>query len=221
MDNTYTKDQEQIKIDFTVFFSNWKILAKILFSFFQFFIVSVVYYGISLNTDSLGGNPYLNFFYSALAELAGIAASQWILKNVGRRLPYLINFLIIGVSLIAIGFVSENLTLVVLFLIGKFSIAFNFNAIEVVVAESHPTVIRNSVFNFCGVAEGLGSTLSTYVSLLAVIWMPLPYIAYGVAALFAGVTQFVLIPETKDLKLPEDLADVFESDCKVRASAKE
>ena len=217
--NNKQEEQDENKIDFRVFFSNWKLLGKIFFSFLQFFIVTLVYYGIGLNTDNLSGNPYLNFLYSASVEMTSLVASQYFLKHVGRKIPYLFNFLMVGLSLIAIGFVPENMpsAVRVLVLTGKFFISSNFNALEMMVAESFPTVIRNSVLSLCFVAEGFGSTLSTYLALLSAYWMPLPYIVYGVLSAFAGITYFLIMPETKDLDMPENLSDVIQLSSKVKA----
>ncbi len=42
----------------------------------NWFTNSFVYNGLSYNIDVLGGDPYLNFLYSSLAELAGVASNS-------------------------------------------------------------------------------------------------------------------------------------------------
>ena len=37
------------------------------------FTNAFIYAGLSFNLDVLGGDPYLNYLYSSLAELAGVA----------------------------------------------------------------------------------------------------------------------------------------------------
>lgn len=184
-----------------------------LVSLLQWFTNSFVYYGISLNTDILGGDPYLNFLYSTIVELLGVTASQFILNRFGRKIPYLVNFLMIAISLIAIGFVPQNISwlIIVLVLIAKFSISFNFNAIYVITAESYPTVIRNTALSFCSIAARIASTMSPYVALLSASWKPLPFVLYGALAALAGITYFLFMPETKDIDLPENLSDIMES----------
>ena len=172
---------------------------------------SFVYFGISLNTGSLGGNPYLNFLYAAIVELAGILASHFILNKFGRKIPYVGNWVLIAISLTAIGFVPRNLNwlIIVLVLIAKFSASFNFNAIYIITSESYPTIIRNTAMATCSVAARIASTLSPYITLLSVYWEPLPYIVFGAVAAIAGLSFLLFIPETKDKPLPETLEDML------------
>ena len=75
-------------------------------------------------------------------------------------------------------------------------------------AESYPTVIRNTALSFCSVAGRISSTISPYVALLgSVSFEALPYILYSGFAAVSGLLYFFLMPETKDLDLPEDLDD--------------
>jgi OCT family organic cation transporter-like MFS transporter 4/5 len=201
-----------------VFFTNKKILGRILVSILQWTTNPFVYYGLSLSTDVLGGNPYLNYLLSSIVELAGALACQYFLQKVGRTRPYFINFLMVAVSLIAIGFVPENMTwlIVILFLVGKFSISFNFNAIYIITAESYPTIIRNSIMSVCSASGRIGAMLSPYVSLLAAYWTPLPFVLFGACSAFAGILDFLIRPETKDVDLPESLADIIPSSSHVK-----
>ena len=57
-------------------FKNRKILLIIFASMINWFTNSFVYNGLSYNIDVLGGDPYLNFLYSSLAELAGVASKS-------------------------------------------------------------------------------------------------------------------------------------------------
>ena len=66
---------------------------------------SLVYYGISLNTGVLAGDPYLNATYSALVELLAIVTCHFAIGRFGRKYPYSLNMLLAGVSLIVIQFV--------------------------------------------------------------------------------------------------------------------
>ena len=109
MDNEKRDDKKnEKKIGFSIFFSNWKVLTKMLVMMCQWFCVDLVYYGISLNTDVLGGDPYLNFLYFTIVEFFSMVACQFILERYGRKLPYLINFFMIAFSLTVIGFVPVS-----------------------------------------------------------------------------------------------------------------
>lgn len=51
------------------------------------FATSFSYYGISLHTNDLGGNPHLNLAISGGTEYLACAAAIVVTKMFGRRLP--------------------------------------------------------------------------------------------------------------------------------------
>jgi OCT family organic cation transporter-like MFS transporter 4/5 len=104
----------------------------------------MVYYGISMSTSSLNGDPYLNAIYMSLVEFAAIIVCQFAISRFGRKRPYAINMLLGGVSLLVIQFVPSEAPLFVniLALISKFAISFTYSAIYIVTAE----VITHSIF---------------------------------------------------------------------------
>ncbi len=70
-----TTTSDSIKRKLSIF-KNKKILLIIIASMINWFTNSFVYNGLSYNIDVLGGDPYLNFLYSSLAELAGVASKS-------------------------------------------------------------------------------------------------------------------------------------------------
>ena len=78
--------------------------------FFNWFVNSGTYYGLSLGSPDLiaGGNPYINFFLSAAVEIPAYFINLNLLNRVGRRLS-LAGFLLFGgLVLLAIYFVPEK-----------------------------------------------------------------------------------------------------------------
>lgn len=57
--------------------------------------INIGYFGLSLNTSNLSGNPFMNCFLSAVAEVPAYIVSIWLLKKFPRR-PLLSAFLVIG-----------------------------------------------------------------------------------------------------------------------------
>ena len=49
------------------------------------FVVSMTYYGLSLNVDNLGGSLRLNFLISCTVELAGYVTAWLLLERLGRK----------------------------------------------------------------------------------------------------------------------------------------
>ena len=60
-----------------------------------------VYYGLSLNTSNLGGNPYLNFMLNGAVEIPGYICCGIVCKYLGRVLPLAVSFFMTGAVLLA------------------------------------------------------------------------------------------------------------------------
>ena len=50
--------------------------------------MGLVYYGISLNIGSFGGNIYVTYMISGVIDLVSGLASLWVLKKYGRYESY-------------------------------------------------------------------------------------------------------------------------------------
>ncbi|KAK7105610.1 hypothetical protein V1264_016969 [Littorina saxatilis] len=66
-------------------FTNPTTLIRTLIIFVNWVVVTMVYYGLSLNVGSLGGSIYLNNFLSSLAELIGYCVALAGLGRLGRK----------------------------------------------------------------------------------------------------------------------------------------
>ena len=141
-----------------IFFKSKKIMFVTLVLLLNWITNTLVYYGISFNTDRLAGDPYLIFFLSSIAEGLAYVACEFTLERFGRKWPYFINMAIAGVSLLSVAFVPDSLAwlVTVLALIGKFGISFTFNTVYVVTAEKYPTSIRNSAVSICSGLSSVG-----------------------------------------------------------------
>ena len=59
-----------------------------------------IYYGLSLNTSDLGGNPYINFLIAAAVEIPAYIFQIWSLGKFGRIKPYSFSMILGGVVLL-------------------------------------------------------------------------------------------------------------------------
>ena len=60
----------------------------------------MVYYGLSLNTSNLGGDPYVNFAIAGAVEIPANLLCMLILQFFGRRIPLCVSLVLAGVSLL-------------------------------------------------------------------------------------------------------------------------
>ena len=76
--------------------------------FFNWFVNSGTYYGLSLSTSDLGGNPYINFLISAAVEIPANLLVLLVLNRFGRKIPLCLFMLLAGVTLLATGFIAKD-----------------------------------------------------------------------------------------------------------------
>ena len=77
--------------------------TKTLILYYNWFVNSFAYYGLSLNMGKLtgGANIYINFTISGVVEIPAYSAAIVILLYWGRRVPYFVSILLCGLSLLA------------------------------------------------------------------------------------------------------------------------
>merc|ERR1711923_443659 len=82
------KDEPAKKYAFSDLVKHPNMCCKSLTLFFNWFVCSGTYYGLSLSASNLGGNPYINFLIYAAVEIPAYAFNLVVLNNprVGRRL---------------------------------------------------------------------------------------------------------------------------------------
>ena len=127
--------------------------CKSLTLFFNWFVISGTYYGLSLSASNLGGNPYINFFISAAVEIPAYAINLLVLNKprIGRRLALCFPLMVAGLALTITIFVPKNYTglLITLSMLGKLAITSAYGVVYVFSAEIYPTVIRNVGIGAC------------------------------------------------------------------------
>ncbi|XP_040907197.1 solute carrier family 22 member 4 [Toxotes jaculatrix] len=173
--------------------------------------INVGYFGLSLNTSNLSGNPFMNCFLSATTEVPAYVVSTWLLKKCPRR-ALLSLFLIIGGGvLLLIQFIPDTLQYVALALemTGKFGFTMAFSIVYIYTAEIYPTVLRNVGMGMCSSAARIGSITAPYVIYLGTYNKALPYILMGSLTLASSVVNFFL-PETLNKDLPETVEEMQE-----------
>uniref|UniRef100_A0A8C6TLI3 Solute carrier family 22 member 5 n=1 Tax=Neogobius melanostomus TaxID=47308 RepID=A0A8C6TLI3_9GOBI len=168
--------------------------------------INIGYFGLSLNTSNLSGDPFMNCFLSAISEVPAYVVSAWLLKKCPRRRLLSIFLLIGGGVLLLIQFIPETLQSVALALemTGKFGFTMAFGTVYIYTAELYPTVIRNVGMGMCSSAARVGSITAPYVIYLGTYNKILPYIVMGSLTMVSCVVNLFL-PETLNKDLPETI----------------
>ncbi|XP_055954392.1 organic cation transporter protein [Patella vulgata] len=186
-------------------------MAKISLNiWFNWFANALVYYGLSLNTENLVGDPYLNFCIAGAVEIPAYILCIVFLNKVGRKLIVVISMCVGGIACILSGTVYINVT-IVLAMIGKFFITASYGMLYLLAAEVFPTVVRNIGVGVSSMSGSIGGILVPSLLDLNTIWTPLPLVIFGSLSITAG-TLALLLPETTDKPMPQLLEDLSSSE---------
>lgn len=178
--------------------------------FYNWFTVSFVYYGLSLNTSNLpGGNDYLNLTLSGLVEFPGFVFCLLMMDRYGRRPSLCLSMIFCGAAMIAVVFVPKGSGLewlvITLAMTGKAFTGSSFTLVYNYSAELFPTVVRNSVVGVSSMTARIGGIVAPYVNLIGEYTDDrVPLVTFGACSLLAGLLA-LLLPETNKMPMAETL----------------
>ncbi|OWF45912.1 organic cation transporter protein-like [Mizuhopecten yessoensis] len=198
-------------------FSTRVMLLRTLVILFNWCIVSMIYYGLSLNAGNLGGNFYLNMFLSGLVEIPANTMVLLLVDRVGRKKVYCLSMILGGLACASTTFpilkgeIENQTIIIVLAMLGKFGATAAFNTIYFYSAELFPTVVRNAGMGASSCAARAGGIVAPYIADSAaliggMVGKVFPLGLFGVLAILAGLSSLYL-PETLNKALPETIED--------------
>ncbi|XP_063362492.1 organic cation transporter protein [Cydia amplana] len=171
------------------------------------FANSVVYYGLSLNTGKLEGNPYFIMFLMGVVELPSYVIIVYFLDRVGHRALISTMMLLGGISCLVVAALPHGSTSTTgIVMVGKLFISGSYSIIYKYSAELFPTVVRSSGVGLGSMCASVSGALTPLISLLDTLNPKIPTIIFGFLALFSGASTFFL-PETVGRNLPQSLDD--------------
>ncbi|XP_078267186.1 organic cation/carnitine transporter 2-like [Rhinoraja longicauda] len=169
-------------------------------------IISIGYFGLSLNVPNLHGNDYLNCFLLGAIEIPGYIAAMFLLRKFPRRLSHSGILVLSGGVLLFMNLIPSNVSILstVLVLIGKLGNTCAFTMVYVYTSELYSTPMRNTGVGMCSMASRGGSIISPYIVLLGIYQENLPFIVMGVLMVFSAIVVLFL-PETFNIPLPDTI----------------
>lgn len=171
------------------------------------FANSLAYYGLSLSSGKLYGNPFLILFLLAFVEFPSYLITVLILDRTGRRSLTAFYMLTGGLACIIAASLEQGSTAATsVVMVGKFLIASSFAIIYNYSAELFPTVIRNSALGIGSMCARLSGALTPLITLLDSFNPTLPAIIFGVVTLISGFLTLFL-PETAGQSMPQTIED--------------
>lgn len=174
---------------------------------FCWFANALVYYGLSLSTGKLYGNPFVILFMMGLVEFPSYIALVFVLDLLGRRSITSTLMVIGGVCCIVAAYIEQGSSLATTtIMLGKLTIAGSFAVIYNYSAELFPTVVRNSAMGLTSMWARLSGALTPLITLLDSFDPTIPAVIFGVISLLSGL-WVLLLPETMNQTMPQSIAD--------------
>uniref|UniRef100_A0A4W6C070 Solute carrier family 22 member 7b, tandem duplicate 1 n=1 Tax=Lates calcarifer TaxID=8187 RepID=A0A4W6C070_LATCA len=171
--------------------------------------VACTYYGISLNVSGFGLNIYLTQFLYGAIEVPAKAFIFLTLNIIGRRLNQSGTLVLTGLCIFCNIFIPQEMGMyrTVVGALGKMFAEAAFTTVFLYTTELYPTVMRQNGLGYCSFMARLGVSLSPLIMLLEEVWLPLPSAVFILTSLTAGLSAS-LLPETRNVRLPETIEDV-------------
>uniref|UniRef100_A0A673VE78 Solute carrier family 22 member 9 n=1 Tax=Suricata suricatta TaxID=37032 RepID=A0A673VE78_SURSU len=182
---------------------------RICFMSFVRFAIYMSFYGLILHLQHFGSNVYLFQVLFGLITFPANYIGVLALSHMGRRISQTIFLSFLGISILTITFLPEEMQTLRLALstlgVGVCTAALMCNSIHG--NELIPTVIRATAVGILGIAANLGAALAPVLIILTVSSPHLPWIVYGVFSILAGLVV-QLLPETRNQPLPDSIQDL-------------
>ncbi|XP_038053477.1 organic cation transporter protein-like [Patiria miniata] len=172
----------------------------------DWFVVNMVYYGLSLSTSTLGIDDYLAAFVSAAVEIPSLFFSWYVMERFGRRLTMVALYVAGGVACLITIFLPLGAARAAVAMVGKFAITAVFNHVYIYACELFPTVIRSTGIGACSMVARVSGILCPFIVILGKHWVPLPLLVFGTCSVIAGILSLML-PETLGRNLPNTIAE--------------
>ncbi|PAV92004.1 hypothetical protein WR25_22122 isoform B [Diploscapter pachys] len=184
--------------------------------FFLWPVVSMIYYGMTMKADVLGGDIYINFIFAAAVEVPALILVYLFIDRAGRRIILAIGYFLAGACLILnwifteLGWADSNWVAIPQMLITKGSITATYAAIYTYSPELFPTAIRNTAMGCCSTIARVGAVTASYVAMWVVerfgkVFMIVPF---GVMSVLAAILTILFLPETMGKHLPETIQEI-------------
>ncbi|XP_036060318.1 solute carrier family 22 member 19-like isoform X1 [Onychomys torridus] len=173
------------------------------------FLTWISVFGLLINFQHLRTNVFLVQCLLGVITIPANLLGIFLLNYMGRRMSQLFTISLLGISILAIIFVPQEmqiLRMVLATLGGAFSFVSVGNTL-VHANELLPTTIRATALGIIGISGSIGASLSPLFMILKTYFDSLPWIIYGVLPIL-GSLIVLLLPETKNQPLPDSIQDV-------------
>ena len=220
----YVSEKIEYKTTILDLFKHRNLRTKALLIFFNWFVISGTYYGLSWNTNNISRgndiskdifgvlipNKLVDFFISGAVEIPAYVFLLLTLNRWGRKRILTGTMTLSGIALLISVCLPKDREILMKYMlqIGKMGITASYGTIYVFSVEQFPTVIRNVALGAASMSARVGGILAPLLihSKLTQKNYFLPPLVFGIAALIGGILS-TLLPETNNMQLPDTIED--------------
>ncbi|KAG1681648.1 Solute carrier family 22 member 21 [Nymphon striatum] len=214
-DSTNVFREKTKQYNFLDLFKTPKMRRNTLSFYYIWAVVSLLFYALTLNMKSLGGNLFLDMTIAGGLDTIGYFVTVLLLVKIGRKYPTMCALFLAGTCFLVSIPIPTNLEWLKtgISLVGRACISVSFSIVYLYTAEVHPTVVRNIGVSTSSTCARLSSTLAPFskeLKLFSQTKMTNPNVTkgiFGALAITAGLVT-LLLPETRNKILPETVEDV-------------
>ncbi|KAL7639048.1 UNVERIFIED_CONTAM: hypothetical protein RMT77_010582 [Armadillidium vulgare] len=183
---------------------------RCLIIYFSWFVVSMIYYGLTFSGGNINASVYLMVFLSGIVEIPSYFLSCLTIKKFGRRINISFCFIICGIACMLILAVPKDMVWLNMTFAsaGKFFNSIAFGVAYIYSAELVPTTVRNIAVGTSSMWARVGSMLAPFiVDSLGEVHYAIPSTVFGILSIMAGFLD-LLLPETGKIPMPETIEEV-------------
>ncbi|KAI5617170.1 solute carrier family 22, member 13 [Silurus asotus] len=186
------------------------------------FVISLVYYGISLNVGNFGLDIYMTQLIFGIAEFPARLSCYPLVERFGRKKSQSVALLLGGTACLVILAIPEEypIAVTVVAVVGKFCLAASFTIVYVYTAELYPTVVRQNGAGLNAMFARVAGILAPLIRLLEVYHHAIPMIICGSLPFLAGGLCFML-PETLNTELLDHTDALMDKSMKLKKESVE
>ncbi|KAL1788074.1 solute carrier family 22 member 8 [Sigmodon hispidus] len=173
------------------------------------FSTGFAYYSLAMGVEEFGVNIYILQIIFGGVDIPAKFITILSISYLGRRITQGFLLLLAGGAILALIFVSSEMTLVktALAVFGKGCLSGSFSCLFLYTSELYPTVLRQTGMGISNVWARVGSMIAPLVKITGEVHLFIPNVIYGISALLGGSAAFFL-PETLNQPLPETIEDI-------------
>ena len=176
--------------------------------FVSWLCISCGYYGLLYNTPSMNWNIFIVYALPTFTCMVLIPLELYLQNRLGRKAMLSLPLIFSGILLITtMLFPRESISIFIANFVATVFCQFAFTDAYIFTKELYPTNLRAQALSSGSALGRIGSIISPFIAMLENFHILLPMVTYGAMLFLAGFLSIWIWPETRAIRLPDNLED--------------